>query len=122
MCQRSTVSALDAEQREGLVSWTDDKASTIHYKTIPQNLESLISHNAPDSIINITPVLSPPLSPPTRPANANMVEIHQYHLPSTKLIPNSPLPLLHYVSFFSPTAMPGIDEIYTLYKRNGWDA
>ncbi|KAF2220997.1 hypothetical protein BDZ85DRAFT_297692 [Elsinoe ampelina] len=47
-----------------------------------------------------------------------MPEIHRYHLAPTTLIPNSPLPLLHYKHFFPPTTSPG--PIFDLHERNSW--
>ena len=47
-----------------------------------------------------------------------MVEVKQYHLPPTPLIPNSPQPLLHYPSFFTNPTAP---QIHDILSNNGWE-
>ncbi|KAF4552053.1 Hypothetical protein D9617_11g009000 [Elsinoe fawcettii] len=48
-----------------------------------------------------------------------MPEIVKYPIPSSQLIPNSHLPLLHYKSFF-PAASISPGAIFDLYESNGW--
>ena len=46
-----------------------------------------------------------------------MVEVRKYHLPPTSRMPNSPLPLLHYPSFFrNPTP----SSVHDVVDSNGW--
>lgn len=48
-----------------------------------------------------------------------MVEIRKYTIKPTALMPNSPLPLIHYVGFLDPKQQhPG--PVYDLFKSNGW--
>ncbi|KAK5168201.1 uncharacterized protein LTR77_006770 [Saxophila tyrrhenica] len=56
-----------------------------------------------------------------------MVEVKTYHLPPTKLMPNSPHPLLHYPSLLrsktSASSKSGAippAEVHDLYASNGW--
>lgn len=52
-----------------------------------------------------------------------MVVVKQYHLPPTKLIPNSPHPLLHYPGLLlSPKdgQIEAPEKIHDLYTSNGW--
>lgn len=52
-----------------------------------------------------------------------MVEIKEYHLPPTTLIPNSPNPLLHYKRVFpqSPsTSHCNAAQVYNLFSKNTW--
>lgn len=46
-----------------------------------------------------------------------MVEVRKYHLPPTSLMPNSPLPLLHYPSFFTDPTPRGVHQVL---DDNGW--
>jgi uncharacterized protein YjlB len=55
---------------------------------------------------------------------AAKVEVKEYHLYPTDLIPNSPRPLLHYKHALAQnSAKTHIDpvEVYNLFTRNGWD-
>ncbi|KAK7887880.1 hypothetical protein LTR67_009274 [Exophiala xenobiotica] len=50
-----------------------------------------------------------------------MVEVKQYQLPPTALIPNSPQPLLHYPGFLSvESGNDAATKIYDLFSSNGW--
>lgn len=52
-----------------------------------------------------------------------MVEIKEYYLPPTTLIPNSPYPLLHYKGVFPKnpsTSQCNPTEVYTLFTKNTW--
>ena len=50
-----------------------------------------------------------------------MVEVKQYQLPPTALIPNSPQPLLHYPRFLSvESGNDAATKIYDLFSSNGW--
>lgn len=47
-----------------------------------------------------------------------MPKIASYRLPPTRLIPNSPYPLIHYANHFTdPQSLP---EIHDLFASNGW--
>ncbi|KAI2607169.1 uncharacterized protein GGS25DRAFT_532372 [Hypoxylon fragiforme] len=46
-----------------------------------------------------------------------MVQVKQYHLPPTPLIPNSPQPLLHYINLL-PSPCPSL--IHETLDRNAW--
>lgn len=46
-----------------------------------------------------------------------MVEVKKYQLPPTSLMPNSPLPLLHYPSFFTDPTPSGVHRVV---DDNGW--
>ena len=48
-----------------------------------------------------------------------MVDIKRYQLPPTRLIPNSPLPLLHYPGYLSHYTAA---EVYDLLAGNGWQS
>lgn len=49
------------------------------------------------------------------------MEIKTHHLPPTPLIPNSPLPLLHYKGAFSVSDLQAA-TIHDTLSRNGWQA
>lgn len=49
-----------------------------------------------------------------------MVEVRQYILPPTRLMPNSPLPLIHYVSLFHPDVTPS--HVNDVLISNGWSS
>ena len=51
-----------------------------------------------------------------------MPDPKSYHLPATKLIPNSPYPLLHYPSFFTaePSGTFSAPQVHTLFASNAW--
>lgn len=49
-----------------------------------------------------------------------MVEVRKYQLPPTKLIPNSPRPLLHYPGFLSNKEEITAAKVHDLYSNNGW--
>jgi uncharacterized protein YjlB len=51
-----------------------------------------------------------------------MVQIDRYFLSPTKLIPNSPYPLLHYRGFLSADATSIGTQFYDLLSSNGWQA
>ncbi|ODM18671.1 hypothetical protein SI65_05288 [Aspergillus cristatus] len=48
-----------------------------------------------------------------------MVQVNRYYLPPTKLIPNSPQPLLHYKGLFSESDLRP-ETIHTKFNQNGW--
>ena len=50
-----------------------------------------------------------------------MVEVRKYQLPPTKLIPNSPRPLLHYPGFLSNKEDCTAAKVHDLYTSNGWE-
>jgi uncharacterized protein YjlB len=50
----------------------------------------------------------------------NMVEIKQYHLSPTDLIPNSHYPLLHYPALLSEKPLSA-DKVHDLFAQNGWE-
>ncbi|KAL2845071.1 hypothetical protein BJY01DRAFT_214520 [Aspergillus pseudoustus] len=53
-----------------------------------------------------------------------MVEVRQYHLHPTDLIPNSPRPLLHYKNVLAKDPSTGHCspvEVWDLFTGNGWD-
>ena len=50
-----------------------------------------------------------------------MVEVRKYQLSPTKLIPNSPRPLLHYPGFLNRPELCTAAAVHDLYTRNGWD-
>lgn len=51
-----------------------------------------------------------------------MATVRKYYLPPTTLIPNSPLPLLHYPGFLNGAddSKARISTMTNLFKRNGW--
>lgn len=49
-----------------------------------------------------------------------MVEVDRYNLPPTALVPNSPLPLLHYKQVFPDPASRKPAALHELYHKNGW--
>ncbi|KXT16115.1 hypothetical protein AC579_5097 [Pseudocercospora musae] len=49
-----------------------------------------------------------------------MVQVKQYQLPPTKLVPNSPHPLLHYPGLLKKEAGYDAAKIYDLVDSNGW--
>lgn len=49
-----------------------------------------------------------------------MVEVRTYKLPPTKLVPNSPQPLLHYPGLLSSETGYDAVKIYDLLSSNGW--
>lgn len=55
-----------------------------------------------------------------------MVQINEYYLPPTELIPNSSFPLLHYRGIIKPDDATGSESIaarfYNLLTSNGWRA
>ncbi|KUI65746.1 Uncharacterized protein YjlB [Cytospora mali] len=48
------------------------------------------------------------------------VEVKKYILPPTPLIPNSPLPVLHYPSFLSSPSSRNPARVHDLFSINGW--
>lgn len=52
-----------------------------------------------------------------------MTEIVSYQIKPTKLVPNSPHPVLHYKKYFSVKDDGKVDAslIYDTFKHNGWD-
>lgn len=50
-----------------------------------------------------------------------MSEPKVYKIPSTKLIPNSGFPLIHYPGFFETDEEKDPLKVHELYKKNGWD-
>lgn len=51
-----------------------------------------------------------------------MVQVKEYYLPPTPLIPNSPYPLLHYPAFLSAGSDSIATKFYDLLSTNGWQA
>ena len=49
-----------------------------------------------------------------------MPEVKSYKLPPTKLIPNSPYPLLHYPGLLNEKADCNAGKVYDLFTGNGW--
>lgn len=49
-----------------------------------------------------------------------MVEVKKYHLPATALMPNSPMPLLHYPGFLDLKTDCKPEKVYDLFASNGW--
>lgn len=49
-----------------------------------------------------------------------MVEVKEYYLPPTALIPNSPYPLLHYTELQLRTTGGKAVQFYDLFEQNGW--
>ena len=50
-----------------------------------------------------------------------MVEVKQYQLPPTPLIPNSPQPLLHYPGLLSSESECVPSKVYDRFSENGWE-
>ncbi|KAL9599046.1 MAG: hypothetical protein Q9219_004080 [cf. Caloplaca sp. 3 TL-2023] len=50
-----------------------------------------------------------------------MPEVRRYPLSPTKLIPNSPYPLLHYPQYFARSESCNAASIHELHARNGWE-
>ncbi|XXG96647.1 hypothetical protein Hte_002935 [Hypoxylon texense] len=50
-----------------------------------------------------------------------MVEVKKYHLPPTRLIPNSPHPLLHYKGLLSEPSQRRPEDIHDTLDGNGWE-
>jgi len=50
-----------------------------------------------------------------------MVQVKSYKLPPTKLIPNSPQPLLHYPKFLKENGESKTTQAYDLFHENGWE-
>ena len=49
-----------------------------------------------------------------------MVEVKEYYLPPTDLVPNSPQPLLHYTGLQMPTPVGKASDYHDLFQGNGW--
>ncbi|EXJ84047.1 hypothetical protein A1O3_04714 [Capronia epimyces CBS 606.96] len=49
-----------------------------------------------------------------------MVQVKQYQLPPTALMPNSPRPLLHYTGVPLPQPLTA-SAVYDLFERHGWN-
>ncbi|ROW11320.1 hypothetical protein VMCG_01381 [Cytospora schulzeri] len=49
-----------------------------------------------------------------------MIQIKKYNLPPTALIPNSPLPLLHYPNFLSSPSSRDPTKVHEIFSHNGW--
>lgn len=49
-----------------------------------------------------------------------MVEVKEYHLPPTFLIPNSPFPVLHYPGFFPSPSSRAPVAVHDAFAANGW--
>ncbi|KAI1761023.1 hypothetical protein GGR53DRAFT_46215 [Hypoxylon sp. FL1150] len=49
-----------------------------------------------------------------------MVEVKKYHLPPTRLIPNSPHPLLHYKGLLYEPSQRRPEDIHDTLEGNGW--
>merc|ERR1711967_149515 len=50
-----------------------------------------------------------------------MVRVKSYPLSPSKLIPNSPFPLLHYPGLLSDKADCNTSKVYDLFTANGWE-
>ncbi|KAI7238886.1 hypothetical protein KC330_g2330 [Hortaea werneckii] len=50
-----------------------------------------------------------------------MVQVKSYPLSPSKLIPNSPFPLLHYPGLLSDKADCNTSKVYDLFTANGWE-
>ncbi|KAI6091832.1 RmlC-like cupin domain-containing protein [Hypoxylon rubiginosum] len=50
-----------------------------------------------------------------------MVQVKKYHLPPTRLIPNSPYPLLHYKGLLSDPSKRRPEDIHDTLDGNGWE-
>ncbi|KID89482.1 FAD-dependent pyridine nucleotide-disulfide oxidoreductase [Metarhizium guizhouense ARSEF 977] len=50
-----------------------------------------------------------------------MPEPTVYQIRPTKLVPNSPKPLLHYKGYFNKHGKPDAATIYDAFRGNGWD-
>ncbi|KAI2628493.1 hypothetical protein GGR54DRAFT_346349 [Hypoxylon sp. NC1633] len=50
-----------------------------------------------------------------------MVQVQKYHLPPTRLIPNSPQPLLHYKGLLSEPSQRRPENIHDTLDSNGWE-
>lgn len=51
---------------------------------------------------------------------SDMAQVKSYHLPPTRLIPNSPFPLLHYPGFLAERVNCSAPKAYDLFSSNGW--
>ncbi|ROW01668.1 hypothetical protein VSDG_02213 [Cytospora chrysosperma] len=49
-----------------------------------------------------------------------MAQVKTYNLPPTPLIPNSPLPILHYPNFLSSPSSREPKTVHEIFSRNGW--
>ncbi|KAI3392584.1 hypothetical protein diail_5496 [Diaporthe ilicicola] len=49
-----------------------------------------------------------------------MVEVKEYRLPPTSLVPNSPFPLLHYPRFFPSAESRSPVAVHDAFAANGW--
>ena len=58
--------------------------------------------------------------PSDRVSKKTMPEIVSYLLPPTRLIPNSPYPLIHYANHFTDSKSLQAATIHDLFARNGW--